>query len=96
MKDDWGINFPCKFQVHVINNIPLHCDRLVYIIAKMGLGKSAIPLTVSSLQTGITLTMVPFIGLGSNQVNLAQKGDNFIKAYHLNEHQGMFGKDLCK
>ncbi len=91
MKDDWGINFPHKFQVRAINNIAFHCGRLVYIIAKMGSGKSAITLTVGSLQTGITLTMVPLAGLGSDQVNSAQNGDNFIEAYHLDEYRRAFG-----
>jgi hypothetical protein len=62
----------------------------------MGLGKSVIPLTVGSLQMGITLTMVPLGRLGSNQVNSAQNRDDFIKAYHLDKHRGVFGKDLRK
>jgi hypothetical protein len=62
MKDDWVINFPCKFQVRAINNIAFCCGWLVYIIAKTGLGKSAIHLNVGSLQTGITLMMVSLIG----------------------------------
>jgi hypothetical protein len=96
MKDDWGINFPHEFQVRAINNIAFCHDWLVYIIAKTGSGKSAISRTVGSLQTGITLTMAPLIRLGSNQVNSVQNGDNFIEAYHLDKHRGVFGKDLCK
>ncbi len=82
MKDDWGINFP-HVQVRVINNIVFHHDWLVYIIAKTGLGKSAIPLIVGSLQMGITLMMVPLVWSGSNQVNLVQNKKNFTEVYHL-------------
>jgi hypothetical protein len=34
----------------------------------MGFGKLAVLLTVGSLQTGVTVTKVPLVGLGSDQV----------------------------
>ena len=67
--DDWGIACPHDFQVTTIYDLAFFRDRLVFVIAKTGSGKSAIPLTVGSLQRGITLTMVPLIRLGSNQVD---------------------------
>jgi hypothetical protein len=62
----------------------------------MGHKTTSDALTVGLLQMGITLTMVSLVGFGSNKVNSMQYGDNFIKAYHLDEHRGVFGKDLHK
>ena len=66
---DWGIHCPHEFQIRAIHRATFHRDELVYIIAKTGSGKSAIPLTVGSLLTGVVITLVPLIGLGSDQVS---------------------------
>jgi superfamily II DNA helicase RecQ len=58
----------------------------LYIIAKTGSGKSAIPLTVGTLLTGVVITLVPLVGLGSNQVSKSCNAANYVKAYHVNEH----------
>jgi hypothetical protein len=68
MLDNWGIQFPHEWQIRAISDIVFSCDTTTFLIAKTGSGKSAIPLTVGSLLTGVTLTMVPLVGLGSNQV----------------------------
>ncbi len=52
------------------------------------------PLTDGSLLTRVTLTMVPLVGLGSDQVNKCCNKDNFIKGYHLDEHRGRNAKIL--
>ena len=69
MKDDWGIQYPHKFQIRAIHHTAFQHNQILYLLAKTGSGKSAIPLTIGSLQTGVTLSMVPLIGLGSDQVN---------------------------
>jgi hypothetical protein len=59
----------------------------MYLIAKTGLGKLAVPLTVGSMQNNVTLTMVPLVGLGSDQVSKSTNKANMIKSYHLDEHR---------
>jgi superfamily II DNA helicase RecQ len=56
------------------------------IIAQTGSGKSAIPLTVGTLLTGVVITLVPMIGLVSVQVAN-------VEVYHVGEHRG---KDAAK
>ena len=58
MKDDWGIQFPHKFQIRAIYHIAFQLDQILYIVDKTGSGKSAIPLTIGSLQTGVTAAAV--------------------------------------
>ena len=54
----------------------------------------AIPLTIGSLQTGVTLSMVPLVGLGSDQVNNSRNSSNLIEAYHLDKNRGVDGYAL--
>ncbi len=57
-------------------------------------GQECHPLTIRSLQTGVTLSMVLLIGLGSDQVNKSSNNDNLIEAYHLYKHRSIDGKAL--
>ncbi len=72
----------------MIHHIAFQRNQILYLVAKTGSGKSAIPLTIGSLQTGVTLSMVPLIGLGSNQVNNSRNLTNLIEAYHLDKNRG--------
>ncbi len=63
MLDDWEIVHPHEFQIRAIHRIAFCDNQLIYIVAKTGSGKSAIPLTAGSLLTGVTLSMVPLVGL---------------------------------
>jgi hypothetical protein len=95
MLDDGGIHSPHEFQLRAIHYIAFQCNQLLYIISKTGLGKSAIPLTIGLLQTGVTLLiMVHLVGLRSDQVNKSSNDDKLIEAYHLDKHRGINGKAL--
>ena len=94
--DEWGIHSPHEWQIHAIHDIAFSNDTSTFLIAKTGSGKSAVPLTVGSLLTGVTLTMVPLVGLGSDQVNKCSNDSNFIEGYHLDEHRGVDAQRLTK
>ena len=49
MLEDWGIATPRDFQIQAINRAAFINDTVVYVAAKTGSGKSAIPMTVGSL-----------------------------------------------
>jgi hypothetical protein len=91
MKDDWGIQFPHKFQICAIHHVAFHGNQILYILAKTGSEKLAIPLTIRSLQAKVTFSMVPLVGLGSNQVKNSRNTSNLIKAYHLDENRDLDG-----
>ncbi len=94
MLDYWGIYSPHEFQLRAIHHITFQCNQLLYIIAKTGSGKSAILLTIRLLKTRVTLSMVPLVRLGSDQVNKSASNDNLIEAYHLDKHRSIDGKAL--
>jgi superfamily II DNA helicase RecQ len=95
MNNDWGIRYPHDWQVQAIHDLAFHCNRHVYLIAKTGSGKLAVPLKVRSMQTGVTLSMIPLVGLGSDQVKKSSNASNLIEAYHLDEMRGVHGDLLC-
>ncbi len=62
---------------------------MVYVCTKTGSGKSAIPLTAGSLLLRVIITLVPLVGLGSDQVSKSANDASFIEAYHVDEHRGL-------
>ena len=58
MLDNWGICCPHEFQIRAIHQAAFHRNKLVYIITKTGVGKTAIPLTVGLLLTGVVITRI--------------------------------------
>ncbi len=90
----WGIFRPHEFHVRAIHDIVFVNNKIFYIIAKTGSGKSAIPLTVGCMLSGVTLSMVPLVGLGSDQVSKSLNEDHFVESYHLDEMRGPCGRAL--
>jgi superfamily II DNA helicase RecQ len=53
----------------------------------MGEGKSAVVLTLVTLLRGISLVVVPLLGLGCDQVAKAQRPAYKVESYHLDENR---------
>jgi hypothetical protein len=88
---DWDIDSPQDFQVISINQGAYNDNTVIYLISKTGSGKSAVPLTIATLRCGITIFLVPLLGLGSDQVKKASREERGIRAYHVDEHRGADG-----
>jgi len=88
MKRHWGIDEPHSFQVRAIHEGSFKDGSVIHVWAKTGSGKSAIPLTISTLRRGITVVLVPLLGLGSDQVTKSHGVGGNIESYHVDEHQG--------
>jgi hypothetical protein len=88
---DWDIDSPRDFQVVSINQGTFNDNTVMYLISKTGSGKSAVPLTIATLRCGITIVLVPLLGLGSDQVKKASREERGISAYHVDEHRGADG-----
>ncbi|EJK72554.1 hypothetical protein THAOC_05904, partial [Thalassiosira oceanica] len=88
MKKNWGIDEPHSFQVRAIHEGSFKDGRVIHVWAKTGSGKSAIPLTISSLRRGITIVLVPLLGLGSDQAAKSDGVGTNIESYHVDEYQG--------
>jgi superfamily II DNA helicase RecQ len=85
----WGIASPKEFQlVAAVARIVFQAKTCLYLIQKTGEGKLAVVLTSATLLQGITLVVVPLLGLGCDQVAKAQRGRYKVEAYHLDKNRG--------
>jgi hypothetical protein len=83
-----SIRSPCPFQVFAIYCMVFMCSQVLCLIRKMGGGKSLVIITTAAMLRGVTIMMVPLIGLGSDQVNKAANIGQRIEAYHVDENVG--------
>ncbi|KAL7526440.1 hypothetical protein ACHAXR_003455 [Thalassiosira sp. AJA248-18] len=63
-------------------------SQVLYLIRKTGEGKSLVILTTATMLRGVTVVMVPLIGLGSDQVNKSFSLRDGVEAYHVDENRG--------
>jgi superfamily II DNA helicase RecQ len=88
MKTVWGISSPREFQVEAVARLVFEPKTCLYLIRKTGEGKSAVVLSAATLLRGITLVVVPLLGLGCDQVAKAHRRRYKVEAYHLDENRG--------
>ena len=88
MKTDLGLDEPREFQVRAGHEGSFKDGSVMHVWAKTGSGKSAIPLTISTLRRGISLVMVPLLGLGSDLREKSHGAGTNIESYHVDEHHG--------
>jgi superfamily II DNA helicase RecQ len=89
MENVWGISAPRDFQVEAVARLVFEPKTCLFLIRKTGEGKSAVVLTSATLLRGITLVVVPLLGLGCDQVAKAQRRlHHKVEAYHLDENRG--------
>jgi superfamily II DNA helicase RecQ len=68
METIWGISSPREFQVEAVARLIFEPKACLFLIQKTGEGKPAVALTAAMHLQGITLVMVPLLGLGCDQV----------------------------
>ena len=81
----WKVTNPRPFQIEAINCIVTRRTRFMFLLRKTGEGKSLVITGSATMLRGVTVVMVPLIGLGSDQANKAKNLDNRVEAYHLDE-----------
>ena len=69
---------------------------MMYLIRKMGEGKSIVLTGASSLLGGVTISLVPLLGLGADQVNKYNKRYSGFEAYHVDEFRDTYAKPLLE
>ena len=81
----WGIQLARDYQIDAIFFLVFLKVDMMYLIRKTGEGKSLVLLGMATAQRGITITMVPLLGLGSDQVAKSKRLDKRCEAYHVDE-----------
>ncbi len=82
-----GIAHPRPFQIEAIYLLGFNLRPITIVLSKTGSGKTAVPLTVGRLRRGVSLFMVPLIGLGCDLVEKYNNYHQDVEAYHLDEHR---------
>ena len=93
-RDDFGVASVREFQLQAIYAGAFYADSFLSINAKTGYGKSLIPLAIASMRRGISIVMMPLLGLGTDQVAKAIHVDINIEAWHIDEFRGPDGRAL--
>jgi hypothetical protein len=61
---------------------------MMYLIRKTGEGKSLVMQGMASMLKGITVSVVPLLGLGSDQADKCNVDSVAVEAYHIDEFRG--------
>ena len=81
----WGIEFARDYQIDAIFFLVFLKVGMMYLIRKTGEGKSLVLLGMATALRGITIDMVPLLGLGCDQVSKSKCINKRFEAYHVDE-----------
>eukprot|EP00956_Cyclotella_meneghiniana_P045819 scaffold386239_cov215-Cyclotella_meneghiniana.AAC.1 len=87
LKDVWGIQEPRGYQVTAIFYMAFLKTRLMYLIRKTGEGKSLVLLGTSTILRGVTVCLVPLLGLGSSHASNSISEPHCVESYHVDEYR---------
>ena len=68
--------------------------RFMFLLRKTGDENSAVILCADTMLRGMIVTMVPLIGLGSDQANKSKNLEQMVESYHLDKFKGEAAKVL--
>lgn len=84
----WGCSTPRPYQIEAIFHLVYTKLDMMYLVRKTGEGKSLVLQGMASIFKGVTISMVPLLGLGSDQAEktaCATATTTIIESYHLDE-----------
>ncbi len=81
----WGCSTPRPYQIEAIFHLVYTKLDMMYLIRKTGEGKSLVLQAMASILKGVTISMVPLLGLGSDQAEKTTEASTFVESYHLDE-----------
>ena len=87
-----GVSKPRPFQLDAIFQLCIRRISMLYLIRKTGEGKSLVLKGMATIKRGITVCLVPLVGLGSDQVCKTTCTKCGVEAYHVDEWRG----DRCE
>ena len=80
-----GCENPRPYQIESIFQLTYRKLDMMYLIRKCGDGKSLVMHAMATILRGITIVMVPLIGLGSDQISKTKRPEVEVEAYHIDE-----------
>ena len=80
-----GVHSPRPFQIDAIFQLCIRRVSMLYLIRKTGEGKSLVLKGMATIKRGITLCLVPLVGLGSDQAIKTTCMACGMEAHHVDE-----------
>jgi superfamily II DNA helicase RecQ len=83
----WGITSPREYQIKAIFYLVFLRVRMMYLIRKTREGKSLVMLGMATILRGVTICLVPLLGLGSSQASKSNNKKQCAEGYLLDEYR---------
>ena len=91
----WGCTTPRPYQIKAIFHLVYRKIDMMYLIRKTGEGKSLVLQGMASMLKGVTVVMVPLLGLGADQdVKCNDANAMAVESYHLDEYRHTSARQL--
>eukprot|EP00956_Cyclotella_meneghiniana_P020359 scaffold35768_cov46-Cyclotella_meneghiniana.AAC.2 len=87
LREVWGITEPRPYQVKSIFYLAFLKMSMLYLIRKTGEGKSLVLLGTATILRGVTVCLVPLLGLGSSHASKTKCKKHRIEGYHVDEYR---------
>ena len=91
----WGYAHPRSYQIEAIFHLVYQNTDMMYLIRQTGEGKSLVMQGMASMLKGVTIVMVPLLGLGSDLESKCTTTTANVEAYHLDEYRLQHASILC-
>jgi superfamily II DNA helicase RecQ len=82
----WNIKNPREYQIKAIFYLVFLRVRMMYLIRKTGEGKSLVLLGMATMLRGVTIYLVPLLGLESSQASKSRSMKHRVEGYHIDEY----------
>jgi superfamily II DNA helicase RecQ len=83
----WKIENPREYQIKAIFYLVFLRVRMLYLIRKTGEGKSLVLLGTATMLRGVTICLVPLLGLESSQASKSRSTKHRVEGYHVDEYR---------
>jgi hypothetical protein len=83
----WKIENLREYQIKAIFYLVFIRVRMLYLIRKTGEGKSLVLLGTATMLRGVTICLVPLLGLGSSQASKSRSVKHRVEGYHVDEYR---------
>jgi hypothetical protein len=82
----WNIKNPREYQIKAIFYLVFLRVWMMYLIRKTGEGKSLVLLGMATMLRGVTICLVPLLGLESSQASKSRSVKHRVEGYHIDEY----------
>jgi superfamily II DNA helicase RecQ len=89
LKEVWGVDSPHSWQTEAVHELAFGDEVCLLLVRKTGDGKTNVLLGAATLLGGVSLCVVPLLGLGVDQeARVESSTGELVRSFHLDELRG--------